>query len=95
MTRKGKLISLIQEKITHDRPNLMGVNELSIEIVDYLIANNAVTVACGEWIPVKDNTFMSPCYECSICGRRLNTFGVPTQVAPFCHCGAKMDEVSE
>lgn len=95
MTQRRRLVYLIEEKIAKDRPKLMGVNELSIGIVDYLIANNAITVACGEWIPVKDNTFMSPCYECSVCGRRFNTFEAPTKVTPYCHCGAKMDEVSK
>lgn len=47
-------------------------------------------VKYGEWIKVKDNTIMSPCYECSECGRKINTWGDPEKFAPYCHCGAKM-----
>lgn len=45
----------------------------------------------AKWIKSKDGTFMSPCYECSECGRKINTWGTPIESAPYCHCGAKME----
>lgn len=53
---------------------------------------DAEPVRHGHWIRVKDNTFMSPCYECSACGRKINTWEKAEKSAPYCHCGAKMDE---
>ena len=48
----------------------------------------------GKWIWSKDETLMSPgyepCYECSECGRKINTWSNPVESAPYCHCGAKM-----
>ena len=52
---------------------------------------DAVPVVHGYWEQSNDNTFLSPCYQCSICGRKINTFGDPIKKAPYCHCGAKMD----
>ena len=49
----------------------------------------------AHWVGSRDRTLMSPCYECSACGRKINTFAEPEVSVPFCHCGAKMDEVSE
>ena len=53
---------------------------------------DAVPVVHGYWKKSTDRTFMSPCYECSNCGRKINTFENPCKSAPYCHCGSKMDE---
>lgn len=59
-------------------------------IANYLISHGVTVRGKGEWVTIKDNTLISPCYECSVCGRRMNTFGAPQVCAPFCHCGADM-----
>ena len=63
--------------------------------VDNLPTVDAVPVVHGHWEASNDRTFLSPCFQCSICGRKINTFGDPIKTAPYCHCGAKMDGEGE
>lgn len=52
----------------------------------------------GRWIPEEHEDRVSPTmthryrwYHCSLCGRRLIGYSNPKD-APYCHCGAKMNE---
>ena len=52
----------------------------------------------GRWIAYEvqlpDRTILN--YRCSVCGRKLIGYNTETlSEAPFCHCGAKMQEVEE
>lgn len=50
----------------------------------------------GEWMfsgveHTADNPIDSDCYYCSICKRSISTtLTRPTELFPFCHCGADM-----
>lgn len=59
--------------------------------LDSLPSVDAEPVRHGHWIGAEDNTFISPCYECSVCGRKIKTWAKAEKSAPYCHCGAKMD----
>ena len=63
-------------------------------------ASDVATVRHGRWIPEEreevvspDLTFRYNWYHCSLCGRRLIGYSNPKDV-PYCHCGARMDEVA-
>lgn len=90
MTDREKLIALLHEAMIKAQAT---PGNISINVADYLISHGVVMREKGAWIAVKDNTIMSPCYECSVCGRRINTFGAPQVCVPFCHCGADMRSV--
>lgn len=50
----------------------------------------------GKWIKLNTGYNATDVYECSLCGRHLyvdkNTSNARIQkIAPYCHCGAKMD----
>ena len=52
----------------------------------------------GRWIAYEvqlpDRTILN--YRCSVCGRKLIGYNTETlSEAPFCHCGAKMQESEE
>lgn len=57
---------------------------------------DAEPVRHGHWIrdfSITEDTF----YKCSVCGRQeclLDKYD-PKEEMPYCHCGAKMDEVRE
>ena len=75
--------------------NTGGNNSLrycSYEDVQNTPTVDAEPIRHGHWIKSKDNTILAPCYECSVCGRKINTWGIASETAPYCHCGAKMDE---
>ena len=52
---------------------------------------DVVPVVRGHWIEMQVSSGRDS-WQCSICGRR--TRGKLVNL-PYCHCGAKMDEVSE
>lgn len=67
------------------------VKKLMIEHINRAPTVDAVPVVHGNWKASYDRTFLSPCFQCSICGRKINTFENPIKTAPYCHCDAKMD----
>ena len=51
----------------------------------------------GRWIPVTKGA-IKEIYICSRCHRKIEDDGIPALIPiryPYCHCGAKMDEVEE
>lgn len=63
-----------------------------------LAASDVAPVRHGWWIPEEHEDRVSPTmthryrwYHCSLCGRRLIGYSNPKD-APYCHCGAKMNE---
>ena len=62
------------------------------------IIADVAPVRRGRWIPEEHEDRVSPTmthkyrwYHCSLCGRRLIGYSNPKD-APYCHCGAKMNE---
>lgn len=52
----------------------------------------------GKWILITKDGIYPAEFLCSNCGRKILHGGVKDMVPihyPYCHCGAKMDEVSE
>lgn len=68
------------------------------EMIESLPASDVDPVRHGRWIPEEHEDRVSPTmthryrwYHCSVCGRRLIGYSNPKD-APYCHCGAKMNE---
>lgn len=92
MTDREKLIDFM-----YDCPDcrMLSVSEIQ-RIADHLISHDVTVREKGEWIAIKTikyDTITSIWYECSVCGRRIQTIGTPQVCAPFCHCGADMSGV--
>ena len=52
----------------------------------------------GRWVLITKDGIVPAEFLCSVCGRKISYSGVKDMVSihyPYCHCGAKMDEVSE
>lgn len=52
----------------------------------------------GRWVPITKDGIDPAEFLCSVCGRKISHSGVKDMVSihyPYCHCGAKMDEVTE
>lgn len=87
------------------------IEQLGIKNEDYLIPAEATLYKVvknmppvtpqpktGRWVAYEvrlpDRTILN--YRCSVCGRKLIGYNTETlSEAPFCHCGAKMQEVEE
>lgn len=70
------------------------------DLEDAIEAGTLVEQKHGKWKPIKVDG-MTSTFECSVCQRTVKAgndyFGAPTKHIvshyPYCHCGAKMDEV--
>lgn len=67
-------------------------------IIEDFPSADVAPVRYGRWIPEEHEDRVSPTmthryrwYHCSLCGRRLIGYSNPKD-APYCHCGAKMNE---
>lgn len=88
-----------------EREALLEITEQQGHVdVDDILGIPAVDVSParhGRWIPEEHEDRVSPTmthrydwYHCSLCGRRLIGYSNPKD-APYCHCGARMDEEAE
>lgn len=62
----------------------------ALKLVDEAPTADVQDVMHGHWIKMK-NFCLIPTYECSLCGRQIQTLGNARKNSPYCHCGAKMD----
>lgn len=77
--------------------NSMGECIETVPLCGLPIADVA-EVRHGRWIPITKDGIVPAEFLCSVCGRKLSHSGVRDMVSihyPYCHCGAKMDEVEE
>ena len=52
----------------------------------------------GRWVRITEKEYSMQEYMCSVCGRTIHYYGAFSLLTvryPYCHCGAKMDEVEE
>lgn len=68
------------------------------QYIEIIPSADVAPVRHGRWIPEEHEDRVSPTmthryrwYHCSLCGRRLIGYSNPKD-APYCHCGAKMNE---
>lgn len=97
----GELIDFKNGKISVDDV-IEEFNKISreevINIIDkYLAENSEQEPKKGHWIRIT-NGAMKEKYICSECGRQIEDDGIEGLLPikyPYCHCGAKMQEVEE
>ena len=66
--------------------------------IDKLPAADVQEVRHGRWVLITKDGIVPAEFLCSVCGRKISHSGVKDMVSihyPYCHCGAKMDEVSK
>lgn len=80
--------------------NEMLNQALAKTIEQYIKENDLEKVRHGKWIKLNKSYNITEVYKCSLCGRHLymdkNTpKKFILKIAPYCHCGAKMDGKDE
>lgn len=84
------------EMITNDAPNLVYYNkEEAIDCLKCVPTADVEEVRHAKWIYEGYHDMMGHAFQCSLCKRWMFTDS-PKHVVkeyPYCHCGAKIDEV--
>lgn len=88
---EDRLYSNIEEKYKVAQGDARKAYNDVLDTICEIPTADVQEVRHGHWIKMK-NFCLIPTYECSLCGRQIKTIGNARKNAPYCHCGARMDE---
>lgn len=77
--------------------NQKGMFAVAREMIENAPTVDAEPIEHGKWIPITKGA-PKEIYICNRCHRQVEDDGIPALIPiryPYCHCGAKMDEVED